>query len=362
MWIITEKGFVSAVAYNEAKDAGPKMSRNKRRRLGKHPILARARVKDDLEQLREFFPKLEITDMKSADYQFRAFVPRKAFMEWAMTYAGRIDYDSHFKEVAASRSPKADGRHSAMMAVWTAMSKLQPAKPWSGKSGSWGNLCDAREYGTSGKWCNYTTGHAGRHSFEPVSDNGGGKQLTLPTQPKPLYAENGQKAGCAHRKHEFRDGKWMGNYGTDTGLWYPCSAYGDDERNETPAALRDPEVASRDTVIGLMMALTEAPVEEVKIDDQTPNVCWELWAYCDMAFGSQAQLSEDEVAQAVVDCSEDAALVQYHDEFLEALDEFGWTVTEAEDGDRIAEPVENDPETAEGGTGETAVAVEGGVS
>jgi hypothetical protein len=362
MWMITEKGFISAVAYNGSKDPVG-LSKRRRKRLGKDPILARARVKDDLEQLREFFPYLVIEDNKTADYEFRALIPRKAFMEWAMTYAGKIDYDSHFKEVASKRSPAAKGRHEAMMSVWSAMSKLQPSAPYGGgwSGGAASNLCDYREVKeikatgekVLGAWCNYKKGHAGKCEFEI---KGGGslgkdqsnykgafaapKQQTLPgiggvklckgkhgalgdcTLPQGhggmhKWQHPEQPAdGCMHRKHEFRNGAWMGSYATGSNAWFHCDAYGG------TAAVRD-----NDTVIGMMRSLRDHPVSAAKLDDDTPNEVFEVWSAADYAYGNDAQLTEAQVADLIVELIEDLNVPdEFKDTYLEALDEFGWQV------------------------------------
>ena len=376
MWMITEKGFISAVAYNEKKDPNAgKMSRRRKKLLKSRPILARARVKEDLEQLREFFPKLVIEDNKSADYEFRALVPREAFMEWAASYAGKIDYDSHFKEVARDRSPAATGRYNAMMAVWTAMSKLQPNKPYGGGFGS--DLCDYREVeinidGTKklGKWCNFKRGHEGKCEFEVKGGGQHGKEMgassgytyqpTLPaagggvkmckgrdavrgacTLPqghggvhKWQYPAQSDGNGCKHRVHEYRNGAWMGSFGTNSGIWYSCDKYG----GGTASALRE-----SDTVLGMLYALSEKAIGEVEVDKATPDACWEIWSGAEFAFGGECRLSEQNVADLLADLIEDEALAEHRDVYLEALDEFGYELDDSNEEDgAIAVPHKDD--------------------
>jgi len=138
-WLITQHGFISAVEYRPKKDhtnqlpeslqplpaTATRRERRKHEKLVKDGfILARARVKEDLEQLRPYFTGLTIVQDKGADYKWRAVVPRRAFADWIFNEAWDIDYDSHFKEVAKERSPHDANRYSAMMSCWTALNRM----------------------------------------------------------------------------------------------------------------------------------------------------------------------------------------------------------------------------------------------
>lgn len=163
MWLITDKGFISAVEYKTRKDHTEQLPEVLRpwsqaaietateaemiaheKLVGNGFILARARVAADLEQLIPYFPQLEIKEDKGADYKFRAVVPREAFAACVADAAWDINYDSHFKEVVRDRSPKegAEGRYEAMLATWTALNRIgRPAvtKTWSNYSGGSGS-------------------------------------------------------------------------------------------------------------------------------------------------------------------------------------------------------------------------------
>jgi hypothetical protein len=136
MWHFGKFGFTSAVAYDPAKD------RNKSskfpdiaKKAGTH-ILVRARVKEDLEDIKRVLPSLYIEEDLSADYQYRAVIPRKVMKAYLALTVDDIDYDSHFKEATGAAAKGAKNRHSAMMKVWDAMADLQPNPPY-GTSFSW---------------------------------------------------------------------------------------------------------------------------------------------------------------------------------------------------------------------------------
>lgn len=135
MWIFTEDGFFSVVAYHPNKDMR-KSAHVEIANASEEPdnmLLIRARVKADLERLQENVgTDIHIINDPSADYSHRALMTRKDWAGYLATAAMDIDYDSHFKEVVRDRAPKADNRYSAMMSVWTAMARLQDTVPYSG--------------------------------------------------------------------------------------------------------------------------------------------------------------------------------------------------------------------------------------
>lgn len=135
MWLFEKRGFVSVVAYDPKKDRNTQSEFRKIAKQADTHLLVRARIKEDLDWLKDVQPNLVIETDAGADYAFRAVIPRKKFKTALANAVDGITYDSHFKEVARDNSPKSQGRYSAMMSVWTAMSKLQPIAPWSG--GGW---------------------------------------------------------------------------------------------------------------------------------------------------------------------------------------------------------------------------------
>ena len=86
MWLFTPRGFYSVVAHRKDADK----------------LLVRARVRADLEALREQIPHLRIFSDRHADYRWRAVVTRG---EWAMALAllvDDLDYDN-FKSAVGER-------------------------------------------------------------------------------------------------------------------------------------------------------------------------------------------------------------------------------------------------------------------
>jgi hypothetical protein len=141
MWLYTEKGFLSVVAFDPKLDTKNKRSNRQVKSWGPRPVLVRGRIEAHLEQLRPFWSKLKIEKDDSADYEFRAVMPRSRWNDFLMAAGDAIDYDSHFKEVVKKRSPGSEQDknklYTAMMRVWNAMADIQPDAPYSGAWKNW---------------------------------------------------------------------------------------------------------------------------------------------------------------------------------------------------------------------------------
>jgi len=107
MWLITNIGFFSVV-----------------QKPGEQRLTVRARVRSDLEQLREqFLPELSdpVADA-GTDYRFRARVDHAAFARGLARMGEAIDY-SNFKDEVARR---AGWRRASLYGrVWRALFRLQ---------------------------------------------------------------------------------------------------------------------------------------------------------------------------------------------------------------------------------------------
>lgn len=159
------------VAYDPKKDRNPNSEFSKIATSADTHLLVRARIKEDLDWLKPFLPTLHIETDKSADYSFRCVIPRKVLKKALAQSVDDIDYDSHFKEVAEDRSPKVNGRHSAMMGCWSKMAELQPYSPYGGfVSGSY-------------------TGGTGWYSTGTKSGASSGATSTTTSTPKALSAK-----------------------------------------------------------------------------------------------------------------------------------------------------------------------------
>jgi hypothetical protein len=92
MWIVTQKGFYSVVAYDHDLDPmdGEKPSR------GTH-LLVRARARADLEALRQWIPELTVREDSTADYRLRTVVSRVDWNRGLVSESGMVDYTSDFK-------------------------------------------------------------------------------------------------------------------------------------------------------------------------------------------------------------------------------------------------------------------------
>lgn len=132
MWIWTRGGFKSAVEYDPKKDKrkdSPFLKIAKKK--GTH-ALVRARVHEHLEDLKTVCPNVLIERDDSADYMFRAVIPRKAWEKYLVNEARAMDYDSHFKEVVREAQPAhlKQPVYNAMMATWSNNFDLQPASKY----------------------------------------------------------------------------------------------------------------------------------------------------------------------------------------------------------------------------------------
>jgi hypothetical protein len=117
VWVFTQNGFYSVVAYDPSRDHGG----NSR---GEGLLLVRARVREDLEQLRQWIPNLEIREHPRADYRFRAVLGREDWKRILGAEVDSLDYTNFKNRVADKQGHK---RHEAYMRVWAAMRQLQPA-------------------------------------------------------------------------------------------------------------------------------------------------------------------------------------------------------------------------------------------
>jgi hypothetical protein len=117
VWVFTQNGFYSVVAYDPARDHGGGPP-------GEDLLLVRARVREDLELLRRWIPSLEIREHGRADYRFRTVMSRE---QWKQILGAEVDYldYTNFKNRVAEK--QGHERHEAYMRVWSAMRRLQPS-------------------------------------------------------------------------------------------------------------------------------------------------------------------------------------------------------------------------------------------
>lgn len=114
MWLFTTKGFYSVVEHRDDPDK----------------LLVRCRVKADMEALIEYMPWITPFEDKTADYRYRAIVPRRDWLSTMLELGDEIDYANFKKAVRKRQGPK---REAVYMRVWTAMLSLQPRRgPFAG--------------------------------------------------------------------------------------------------------------------------------------------------------------------------------------------------------------------------------------
>lgn len=123
MWVITDRGFFSAVEHR----GDPNM------------IMVRARVRGDLVELGKLVgtpedlprPKIERTD--DADYPYRVTITRVEWSRALVQLSERIDYDN-FKDSVTRR--QGHPRHELYMRVWGVLRGLENLGRSRGRRGS----------------------------------------------------------------------------------------------------------------------------------------------------------------------------------------------------------------------------------
>ena len=88
-------------------------------------VTVRARVREDLDALREFIPTIEVIGGEGTDYAFRAHVLRDDWEEAIAEIASEIDYGNFKDAVTATQGWP---RHDVYMRVWAALLQLQDAQ------------------------------------------------------------------------------------------------------------------------------------------------------------------------------------------------------------------------------------------
>jgi hypothetical protein len=122
MWLFTKHGFFSAVCARQgAGERGQPVDRNR--------VMIRARVRKHLEDLQNEFGDLlgdcEILDSPSADYAYRLFVPKAAWVEVLERLGEEVDYDNFKSEVARHQGRGGADYEHALHEVWEVMYRLQ---------------------------------------------------------------------------------------------------------------------------------------------------------------------------------------------------------------------------------------------
>lgn len=109
MWVMSKHGFLSIVQKEEDKKAGM--------------LTVRARVKSDLEALRQYLPKMgKIKASENSDYRYRTKVSKVEFSEALGKIAMSISYPNFKDEVSRTQGV---ARASVYTQVWSALRDLQ---------------------------------------------------------------------------------------------------------------------------------------------------------------------------------------------------------------------------------------------
>jgi len=116
MWLFTTIGFFSIV---DNQDSGP------------DEVTVRARVREDLDAMREkFMPELtETLALPGRDYQYRAYISKADFAVGMARVASAVSYDNFKSEVGQKQG---HGRASVYSRVWSVLYNglVNPTKNW----------------------------------------------------------------------------------------------------------------------------------------------------------------------------------------------------------------------------------------
>lgn len=120
MWLMTTRGFVSAVRWDHPGDKHHGM------------VVLRARDKQHLRDTLAVLPtpRPRVTESPGADYRFRAWVDDDQFDAVVVALAREVTY-SNFKS-AVLRKQGASKYEKALHRVWSELGKLQVGGPYSG--------------------------------------------------------------------------------------------------------------------------------------------------------------------------------------------------------------------------------------
>ncbi len=126
MWIMTTRGFYSAVQHRDEPDL----------------LLIRARAKHDLIALLELAgeadleldPELRIMEKREADYRWRIILRHEEWEQLLVALASEIEYDNFKSAVGRVNNPRAH----TYMRVWSALLEIEaepaPPKPKRGRT------------------------------------------------------------------------------------------------------------------------------------------------------------------------------------------------------------------------------------
>jgi hypothetical protein len=92
MWLITQNGAYSVVAYDPDRDP----VKGERPPAGTH-LLVRARASGDLEAIRYWVPDLAVGEDRTADYPYRAVISRADWDRAMAAEAAMVDYPTDLK-------------------------------------------------------------------------------------------------------------------------------------------------------------------------------------------------------------------------------------------------------------------------
>jgi len=186
MWLASNRGWYSVVAYDPNKD------RTGRKLQGKPPyVLVRARVKKHLTHVKAMMPSAKIETDDRADYKFRMVVPVAVWKKFLHTEVDRIDY-TNFKNSVVDKE-----LHDAYMGVWGVMYRLQPLRS------RFSQIITGRGWGKRAEQRRLVDDYEGPGLVWPDDYDEDNTLNGLPFNPLDDNFEDGcQECGCRQEDHE----------------------------------------------------------------------------------------------------------------------------------------------------------------
>jgi hypothetical protein len=124
VWVITQYGFYSTVAYDPSMD--PKKSKRTQDLIGEGVELRLVRARDelDMKNLIALIPgDVEYVKTDRADYRFRTVLTLDEWTDFLAEESRQIDYRNFKNRVARTQGHE---RHDLLARVWGVLLELQP--------------------------------------------------------------------------------------------------------------------------------------------------------------------------------------------------------------------------------------------
>jgi hypothetical protein len=128
VWIMTQNGFYSVIAYEQKLDRVPWPTSRVKDLVatGQKLLLVRGRSEDDMKYLVAQIPGAEYAET-NGDYLYRAVVTEQEWTVFMAEQTEKIDYGNFKNRITQTQGSE---RHDIYMSVWSALFRMQPFKSY----------------------------------------------------------------------------------------------------------------------------------------------------------------------------------------------------------------------------------------